>query len=76
ELFFDERLVVPDQTLKLFDLAETHWPEGGTPYFKQALGAIAKHYEFDKSARWKDLPAFAQQVLLYGSGEDKFGEFG
>ncbi|MEM9319916.1 MAG: excinuclease ABC subunit UvrA [Pseudomonadota bacterium] len=71
ELFFDERLVVPDQTMPLMQLAETHWPEGGTPYYKQALGAISDHYEFDKNARWKDLPAFAQQVLLYGSGEDE-----
>ncbi|MBF9029823.1 excinuclease ABC subunit UvrA [Rhodobacterales bacterium HKCCE3408] len=71
ELFFDERLVVPDVTMKLMDLAETHWPEGGTPYFKQAIAAIAKHYGFDKNARWKDLPAFAQQVLLHGSGEDE-----
>ncbi|MEM6610444.1 MAG: excinuclease ABC subunit UvrA [Pseudomonadota bacterium] len=71
ELFFDERLVVPDQTMPLMQLAETHWPEGGTPYYKQALSAIAAHYEFDTSARWKDLPAFAQQVLLYGSGDDE-----
>ncbi|WP_095589844.1 excinuclease ABC subunit UvrA [Actibacterium ureilyticum] len=71
ELFFDERLVVPDQTLKLTDLAAAHWPEGGTPYFKQALAAMAKHYEFDLKARWKDLPAFARQVLLYGSGEEE-----
>ena len=33
--------------------------------------AIAKHYEFDKNARWKDLPAYVQQVFLYGSGEDE-----
>lgn len=71
ELFFDERLVVPDATLQLMDLAEAHWPEGGTPYFKQALAAMAKHYEFDTKARWKDLPAFARQVLLYGSGEEE-----
>ena len=71
ELFFDENLVVPDKTMPLMQLAETHWPSGGTPLFKQALDAIATHYEFDKSARWKDLPKFAQQVLLFGSGEDE-----
>ena len=71
ELFFDENLVVPDKTMPLMALAETHWPEGGTPYYKQALDAIATHYEFDRNARWKDLPAFAQQVLLFGSGEDE-----
>ncbi|MBF9036251.1 excinuclease ABC subunit UvrA [Rhodobacterales bacterium HKCCE2091] len=71
ELFFDERLVVPDVTLKLMDLSEQHWPEGGTPYHKQAIAAIAKHYDFDKNARWKDLPDFAHQVLLYGSGDEE-----
>ena len=71
ELFFDEQLVVPDVTLKLMDLAATHWPEGGTPFYKQALGAIAKHYGFDKNARWKDLPEKVQQVLLRGSGKEE-----
>ena len=71
ELFFDERLLVPDQTMKLMDLAEQHWPEGGTAYYKQALEAIGKHYGFNPRDRWKDLPAIGKQVLLYGSGEDE-----
>jgi excinuclease ABC subunit A len=30
-----------------------------------------KHYGFNKSARWRDLPETAKQVLLYGSdGEE------
>lgn len=71
ELFFDERLLVPDQTLKLMDLAEQNWPEGGTAYYKQALEAIGKHYDFNPRARWKDLPPIAHQVLLYGSGDEE-----
>ncbi|MGB3278576.1 MAG: excinuclease ABC subunit UvrA, partial [Pseudorhodobacter sp.] len=42
-----------------------------SPYFIQTIDAIAKHYEFDKKAKWKDLPAFAQQVFLHGSGEEE-----
>jgi len=71
ELFFDERLVVPDQNLKINDGALAPWRKGKSPYFLQTIEAIAKHYGFDKNARWKDLAAEVQQVLLYGSGEDE-----
>ncbi|SNR97816.1 excinuclease ABC subunit UvrA [Antarctobacter heliothermus] len=71
ELFFDERLVVPDQTLKISDGALAPWRKGKSPYFLQTIEAIAKHYEFDKKARWKDLPAHVQQVFLYGSGDEE-----
>ncbi|EEX10963.1 excinuclease ABC, A subunit [Ruegeria lacuscaerulensis ITI-1157] len=71
ELFFDERLVVPDQTLKLYDGALAPWRKGKSPYFLQTIEAIARHYEFDKNTPWKDLPAHVQQVFLYGSGDDE-----
>ncbi len=71
ELFFDERLVVPDQTLKISDGALAPWRKGKSPYFLQTIEAIAKHYEFDRNARWKDLPAHVQQVFLYGSGDEE-----
>ena len=71
ELFFDERLVVPDATLKISDGALAPWRKGKSPYFLQTIEAIAKHYEFDKEARWKDLPAHVKQVFLYGSGEEE-----
>ena len=71
ELFFDERLVVPDQNLKVYDGALAPWRKGKSPYFLQTIEAIAKHYEFDPQTKWKDLPAYVQQVFLYGSGEDE-----
>ncbi|MBU2993486.1 excinuclease ABC subunit UvrA [Octadecabacter sp. 1_MG-2023] len=71
ELFFDEGLVVPDKTLKIYDGALAPWRKGKSPYFLQTIEAIAKHYEFDKNTRWKDLPAFVQQVFLYGSGDEE-----
>ncbi|MCA0920048.1 excinuclease ABC subunit UvrA [Pseudooceanicola nanhaiensis] len=71
ELFFDERLVVPDQTLKIADGALAPWRKGKSPYFLQTIEAIAKHYEFKKNARWKDLPAHVQQVFLYGSNGEE-----
>ncbi len=71
ELFFDERLVVPDSALKLYDGALAPWRKGKSPYFLQTIEAIAKHYEFDKNTPWKDLAPHVQQVFLYGSGEDE-----
>ena len=71
ELFFDERLVVPDQNLKIYDGALAPWRKGKSPYFLQTIEAIARHYEFDKNTKWKDLPAFVQQVFLYGSGDEE-----
>ncbi|MEP1327927.1 excinuclease ABC subunit UvrA [Pseudophaeobacter sp.] len=71
ELFFDERLVVPDQSLKIYDGALAPWRKGKSPYFLQTIEAIAKHYQFDKNTQWKDLPAKVQKVFLYGSGEEE-----
>ena len=71
ELFFDERLVVPDSALKLYDGALAPWRKGKSPYFLQTIEAIARHYEFDKNTPWKDLPAHVQQVFLYGSGDEE-----
>ncbi|MGR3814290.1 MAG: excinuclease ABC subunit UvrA [Cognatishimia activa] len=71
ELFFDERLVVPDATLKVYDGALAPWRKGKSPYFLQTIEALAKHYEFDKNTPWKDLAPHIQQVFLYGSGNEE-----
>ena len=71
ELFFDERLVVPDGQLKVADGAIAPWRKGKSPYFLQTIDSIAKHYEFDKNTRWKDLPKKVQNVFLYGSGKEE-----
>ncbi|NNE88561.1 MAG: excinuclease ABC subunit UvrA [Silicimonas sp.] len=71
ELFFDERLVVPDQNLKIYDGALAPWRKGKSPYFLQTIEAIAKHYKFDKNTKWKDLPEKVQEVFLRGSGTEE-----
>ncbi|WP_353472174.1 excinuclease ABC subunit UvrA [Salipiger sp. H15] len=71
ELFFDEQLVVPDVTLKVADGAIAPWRKGKSPYFLQTIESIAKHYEFNKNARWKDLPQKVQDVFLHGSGKEE-----
>ncbi|WP_298836301.1 excinuclease ABC subunit UvrA [uncultured Roseobacter sp.] len=71
ELFFDERLVVPDQNLKIADGALAPWRKGKSPYFLQTIEALAKHYGFKQSTKWKDLPDKVKQVFLYGSGKEE-----
>ena len=71
ELFFDERLVVPDQNLTLLQGALAPWAKSKSPYFTQTIEAIAKHYEFDKKTKWKDLPDKVKEVFLRGSGSEE-----
>ena len=71
ELFFDERLVVPDPQLRLMDGAIAPWRKGKSPYFLQTIEAIARHYGFDPKTPWKDLPEAVQRVFLHGSGEEE-----
>ncbi|MBW0157800.1 excinuclease ABC subunit UvrA [Sedimentimonas flavescens] len=69
ELFFDERLVVPDQSLTIAGGALAPWAKSKSPYFTQTIDALAKHYGFDKRKQWKDLPEEIRNLFLYGSGE-------
>ncbi len=80
ELFFDPRLVVPDQSLTLLQGALAPWAKSKSPYFTQTIDALAKHYAFDRKTAWKDLPERVQNLFLYGSeGEEikfRFDEAG
>ncbi len=67
ELFFDPRMIVPDESLSLLKGAIAPWAKGQSPYYRQTIEALAKHYGFDKARRWRDLPEEARRVLLYGS---------
>jgi excinuclease ABC subunit A len=71
ELFFDERLVVPDQGLTLAQGAIAPWSKSKSPYFLQTIDALAKHYAFDKKAKWKYLPEQVKEVFLRGSGGEE-----
>jgi excinuclease ABC subunit A len=71
ELFFDERLVVPDVTLKLADGALAPWAKSKSPYFTQTIDALARHYGFDKRSPWKNFPEAVHKLFLYGSGTEE-----
>ncbi|WP_145104114.1 excinuclease ABC subunit UvrA [Cereibacter sediminicola] len=71
ELFFDERLVVPDQGLTLKQGAIAPWAKSKSPYYTQTVEALARHYGFDPKKKWKDLPEKVREVFLRGSGEEE-----
>ncbi len=71
ELFFDERLVVPDQNLTLLQGAIAPWSKSKSPYFVQTIEALSKHYAFDRKAKWRDLPENVRNAFLRGSGGDE-----
>jgi excinuclease ABC subunit A len=71
ELFFDERLVVPDQNLTLLQGAIAPWAKSKSPYLTQTMEALSKHYGFNLKAKWKDLPDSVKELFLRGSkGEE------
>jgi excinuclease ABC subunit A len=68
--YFDEALVVPDDTLTLKKGAIAPWAKSSSPYYLQTLEALARHYKFSMNEPWEDLPKKAQAVILHGSGEE------
>ena len=71
ELFFDERLVVPDFSLSIYDGAIAPWRKGKSPYYLQTIESISKHYNFDMRLPWLDLNEKIRNIFLYGSdGEE------
>ena len=71
ELFFDERLVVPDQSMTLAAGALAPWAKTKSPYFTQTIEALASHFGFDKRKQWKDLAPEVQNLFLHGSGKEE-----
>ena len=71
ELFFDDRLVVPDQGLSIPQGAIAPWAKSKSPYFTQTVEALARHYNFDARKKWRDLPDPVRDLFLRGSGDQE-----
>jgi excinuclease ABC subunit A len=65
----DADLVIPDKDLPLRKGAIAPWAKSTSPYYTQTLEALGKQYKFSLNTPWKELPAKARDVILYGSGE-------
>ncbi|MBC8037810.1 MAG: excinuclease ABC subunit UvrA, partial [Rhizobiales bacterium] len=68
--YFDEAMVVPDESLTLRKGAVAPWAKSSSPYYLQTLEALARHYKFSMNEPWEDLPKKVQQVILHGSGDE------
>ncbi|UFS65553.1 excinuclease ABC subunit UvrA [Paracoccus denitrificans] len=71
ELFFDDRLVVPDSALSVAQGAIAPWAKSKSAYLTQTVNALARFYGFDKKTPWKDLPESVREMFLRGSGKDE-----
>ena len=71
KMYFDPDLVVPNRNLSIRDGAILPWANRKSIYYHQMLDALARHYKFDIYTPFKDLPSPLQQILLYGSGDEK-----
>lgn len=70
EMFFDERLIVPDVQKSLYDGAVDPWSKARTPYFHQTIDSLAQHYNFSAHTPWRDLSASIHNIMLYGSDKE------
>ena len=70
-IYFDPDLIIPDRNLSLREGAVLPWRKRNSVFFYQILDALAKHYAFDINTPFRDLSSQNQDVILYGSGEDK-----
>ena len=71
ELFFDERLVVPDGKHSLVDGAIAPWRKGKSPYFLQTIESLSAFYGFDPKSNWDRLAENVKQLMLYGSQDQE-----
>ncbi len=71
ELFFDPRLVVPDEDLTLYGGALAPWSKSGqpSPYYKQTVDAVARHFGGSVREPWRDLRENLRHALLFGTKE-------
>jgi excinuclease ABC subunit A len=71
EMKIDPDLVIPDQAATLKAGAIAPWARSSSPYYFQTLDALARHYDFSVTDRWRDLPERGRDVILHGSGAEK-----
>jgi excinuclease ABC subunit A len=73
KLYFDPELSVPDKSKSIKQGAIAPWSnkaQSPSPFYFQALEAVAKHYGGDVDMPWKDMPKAAQDAMLFGTGSE------
>jgi excinuclease ABC subunit A len=67
----DPDLVVPDASLALKNGAIHPWAKTSSPYYHQTLEGLARHFGFQVTDSWADLPDETRRKILYGTGSQK-----
>lgn len=67
----DPRLVVPDPTKSLNQGALAPWNISSHSWFYQMLVSVAEHYGFSLDTPFEAFPKQIQDIILYGSGDEK-----
>ena len=68
-LYMDPELVVPNENLSLAGGAIAPWSVSShSMFYRQTLDSLCEYLEISNKTPWKDLPAYAQETILYGSG--------
>jgi excinuclease ABC subunit A len=67
----DPDRVIPDPGKTIEEGAISAWGDATGTWVGGTLRALAKTYKFSLKTPWRKLPARAQKLLLYGSGEDE-----
>jgi len=70
EMFFDPALVVPDDRLTLAQGAVAPWANSSSPYYRQTLESLGRHYKFKLTTAFGKLPKKVQNAILFGSGDE------
>ncbi|NBC13340.1 MAG: excinuclease ABC subunit UvrA, partial [Gammaproteobacteria bacterium] len=69
EQYFDPAKVIAQPEQSLADGAIRGWDKRNGYYFGM-LKSLAAHFGFELDLPWQDLEAFAQEVVLHGSGDE------
>jgi excinuclease ABC subunit A len=69
-MFFDAARVVTNPTLSLAGGAIRGWDHHNSFYFTM-IQSLAKHYKFDVTVPWDQLPEKIRKIVLYGNDGEK-----
>ena len=68
-LHFDPALTVPDASKSLSDGAIRPWANSTSPYYRQTLDSLARHFGISMRTPFADLPEEARNAILFGTGD-------
>ncbi len=72
KLHFDRNLIVPDESKTIREGALAPWANKSnnpSPFYFQALDAVARHFDVSLDTPWRDLPQKARDAFLLGTGK-------